>query len=183
MRRAPPPPPRLEIREHRGPLAGALKEHGGASRLSELRGSDANSPPTSPRPGSPRAALACEVSSSLAIDGGRRAAPRSVAAAHQEARNGGSSPFASAAAAGRRSGRAAAAPPQFEPRRKGRRRSRDDVKEDSPSAFEAPQHRETRYSRLDALLDTVADDDDDDAQARAAAAAAAAIAARRRGEL
>ena len=175
MRRAPPPPPRLEIREYRGPLAGALKEHGGASRLSELRGSDANSPPTSPRPGSPRAALACEVSSSLAIDGGRRAAPRSVAAAHHEARNGGSSPFASAAAAGRRSGRAAAAPPQFEPRRKGRRRSRDDVKEDAP-ASEAPQHRDTRSSRLDALLDTVAHDDDD---AQAAAAAAAAIAARR----
>ena len=112
MRRAPPPPPRLEIREHRGPLASALKEYGGTLRLSELRGSDANSPPT----------------------------------------------------------------PQFEPRRKGRRRSRDDVKEDAPSAFEAPQHRETRYSRLDALLDTVADDDDDDARA---AAAAAAIAARR----
>ena len=51
------------------------------------------------------------------------------------------------------------------------------MKEDAPSAFEASQHRETRYSRLDALLDTVADDDDDDA--RAAAAAAAAIAARR----
>ena len=48
------------------------------------------------------------------------------------------------------------------------------MKEDAPSAAEAPQHRDARYSRLDALLDTVADDDDD---ARAAAAAAAAIAA------